>query len=84
MTAAIAATPGKSDRAIAEEIGVGSNTVRRAMQKAVALDGAAEKRIGRDGKSYSPRVADPIALIRLRFLPGLSTERLNSPTVAMA
>lgn len=47
---AIAADPRKSDRAIAEEIGVGSNTVRRARQ--TAPDGAVdnEPRVGRDGK----------------------------------
>jgi hypothetical protein len=48
---AIAASPDKSDRAIAEEIGVGSNTVRRARQKATAPCGAVEKRTGKDGKA---------------------------------
>ncbi len=46
---AIAANPEKSDRIIAKELGVGSNTVRRAR---AAPSGAPEKRQGRDGKSY--------------------------------
>lgn len=59
--AAIAANPGKSDRAIAAEIGVSDMTVGRARRKAGATnvspeaDGASERRLGRDGKSYSPR-----------------------------
>jgi hypothetical protein len=47
---AVAANPEKSNRAIAADIGVGSNTVRRA--RPVAPDGAPEKRTGRDGKNY--------------------------------
>lgn len=46
--AAVAANPEKSDRAIAAELGVGSNTVRRA-REATAPHGAVE-RIGLDGK----------------------------------
>jgi hypothetical protein len=46
---AVAANPGKSDRAHAAELGVGSNTVRRA-RKATAPSGAVEKRVGQDGK----------------------------------
>jgi|GEM_PF-6073284 len=49
--AALKAEPGKSDRAIAAEAGVGSNTVRRAREPA-APHGAPEKRQGRDGKHY--------------------------------
>ena len=48
--AAVKANPEKSDRAIAADLGVGSNTVRRARQKTTAPDGAVEKRTGRDGK----------------------------------
>lgn len=49
--AAIAANPQMSDRAIAEEIGVGSNTVRRARER-TAPHGAVddEGRVGLDGK----------------------------------
>ena len=55
---AIDANPGKSDRVIAEKIGVGSNTFRRA-RVATAPRGAVgqpsstepEKREGKDGKS---------------------------------
>jgi hypothetical protein len=46
---AIAASPEKSDRAIATDIGVGSNTVRRA-RKRTAPHGAVDKRLGQDGK----------------------------------
>ena len=48
---AIIKGPGKSDRLIAAELGVGSNTVRRARQKTTAPSGGAvETRIGKDGK----------------------------------
>jgi DNA-binding transcriptional MocR family regulator len=46
---AIAATPRKSDRAIAREIGVSDTTVLRA-RRATASHEAVEPRIGRDGK----------------------------------
>jgi len=46
--AAIAADPNKSDRAIAADLGVGSNTVRRA--RATAPSGAVDTRVGLDGK----------------------------------
>ena len=47
--AAIAANPQMSDRAIARELGVGSNTVRRA-REGTAPHGAVESRVGLDGK----------------------------------
>jgi hypothetical protein len=51
---AIKANPGKSDRAIAADLGIGKNTVMRARQ--AGPDGPPEhERIGRDGKSYSIR-----------------------------
>lgn len=49
--AAVAANPQMSDRAIAQELGVGSNTVRRARERTAphgAVDG--EPRVGLDGK----------------------------------
>ena len=46
---AVAAHPEKSDRAIAKEIGVAPNTVRKA--RATAQKCAVAKRIGRDGKA---------------------------------
>jgi hypothetical protein len=46
---AIEANPEKSDRAIAAEIGVGKETVRRT-RKATAPHGPVGKRIGKDGK----------------------------------
>lgn len=50
--AAIAANPRMSDRAIATELGIGSNTVRRARQQSTAPHGAVEDepRVGIDGK----------------------------------
>jgi hypothetical protein len=51
---AIKATPEKSDRAIAEEIGVGNKTVSRARKTVVSND-TTEKRKGRDGKSYAAK-----------------------------
>ena len=47
---AVAAHPEMSDRQIAEMIGVGSNTVRRA-RKSTAPSGAVEKRTGKDGRT---------------------------------
>ncbi len=47
---AVAEEPSRSDRAIAQEIGVAPNTVRRARR--VAPHGATETRIGTDGKNY--------------------------------
>jgi DNA-binding transcriptional MocR family regulator len=47
---AIAADPNKSNRAIAEELGIGSTTVNRA-RGATAPNGAVEKRVGRDGRA---------------------------------
>ena len=55
---AVRKSPSKSDRAIAKELGVGSNTVRRA--RSTAPNGAVGKRIGLDGKTrklpYTPRI----------------------------
>lgn len=45
---AVAANPEKSNRALAEEIGVGVETVRRA--RLTDPDGSVEPRVGRDGK----------------------------------
>ena len=55
---AVKANPGKSDRVIAAEIGVGSNTVRRA-RKSVAPRGAPETVTGRDGKNYKAKPRRP-------------------------
>ena len=56
---AVAANPGKSDRAIAAAIGVGSNTVRRA-RKATAPNGAVAKRLGKDGKARKLPTRSPM------------------------
>ena len=50
---AVAANPDKSDRAIAAEIGVGKDTVRRARQG--GANAPTDKRTGKDGKSYPAR-----------------------------
>jgi hypothetical protein len=50
---AIKANPGKSDRAIAADIGVNQSTVSRARQSGDAP--ASPERTGRDGKQYSVR-----------------------------
>jgi hypothetical protein len=49
---AVAANPEKSDRAIAEEIGVSQPTVSRARKRSVDTDVSTEKRTGKDGKKY--------------------------------
>jgi hypothetical protein len=60
---AITASPEKSDRAIADEIGVGKDTVRRAR---VAHDAPVESRTGKDGRTRRlPEPADP-ELVELR------------------
>jgi hypothetical protein len=52
--AAIAANPEKSNWAIAAEIGVGLETVRRARKQSenAEANGSPEERVGRDGRSY--------------------------------
>lgn len=46
--AAVEASPGKSNRAIAAETGISERTVRRA--RPTAANAAVEKRVGKDGK----------------------------------
>lgn len=63
--AAIAADPAKSNRAIAAEIGVSAQTVKRAREKIadagddVAPDVAPDRRVGRDGRSYPAARPEP-------------------------
>jgi hypothetical protein len=57
---AIAANPQKSNRAIAKEIGVGANTVRRARGAPL---GAPATRVGLDGKSYA--VKPKVTLVKV-------------------
>jgi hypothetical protein len=47
---AVAANPAKSDRAIAEEIGVGKDTVSRARKKTTVAHAPVAKRTGKDGR----------------------------------
>jgi len=70
--AAIAASPEKSNRAIAAEIGVSAQTVKRAreqMEQAVgdvAPDVAPDRRTGRDGRSY-PVARKDVPLVELDY-----------------
>jgi hypothetical protein len=58
---AVKANPEKSDRAIAEEIGVSPMTVNRA--RATVPDVTVDERIGLDGKTRRmPRQADPVTV----------------------
>ncbi|MES2694172.1 MAG: hypothetical protein V4773_11920 [Verrucomicrobiota bacterium] len=50
---AVAASPGKSDRAIADEIGVSHVTVGKARKTGGKKVTTSAKRVGRDGKSYA-------------------------------
>lgn len=48
---AVVANPEKSDRAIADDIGVSNQTVRRARAKSTVTNVTVEKRTGKDGKT---------------------------------
>ena len=61
---AIKLDPGKSDRAIAAEIGVSDMTVGRA-RKSGATSVAPEKRTGKDGKNYPAAKPRRLGLLRL-------------------
>jgi|SRR5450631_1843898 hypothetical protein len=53
---AVKANPGKSDRAIAVDLGIGHQTVGRARRESHGPDGPPDdERTGQDGKSYSIR-----------------------------
>ncbi len=60
---AVKANPGKSDRAIAEEVGVSLGTVQRARKAGDSYE-SPEERTGKDGKSYpaTPKRQDPEVL----------------------
>lgn len=66
---AVAANPGKSDRAIADEIGVGKDTVRRA--RSTGACAPVEKRTGKDGKARKPPGRAP----EQAAVPQVSVER---------
>ncbi len=53
--AAVAANPEKSNRSIAEDIGVSLDTVNRARNESDERDRSTEKRTGKDGKRYPAR-----------------------------
>ena len=48
----MAANPEKNNKAIAEMIGVGEETIRRARKVVPPKEGTATRRQGKDGKSY--------------------------------
>lgn len=58
---ALAKNPEMSDRAIADEIGIGKDTVRRVRKKQGGAYAPPDKRIGRDNKIYpaKPKPAEP-------------------------
>ena len=62
----VKANPGKSNRAIAEESGLGLGTVQRARKKVTDPNGSVEKRTGKDGRTRAmpkpkpPKPAPPI------------------------
>lgn len=57
---AVAANPGKSDRAIADNIGVSQPTVSRARKRSTDTNVSVDKRTGKDGKVRKlPRRPDP-------------------------
>jgi hypothetical protein len=79
---AVKANPGKSDRAIAAEIGVGPETVRRA-RKSTASDEAV--RIGKDGKMRRLPKRKPTVQEPENFLTALmirADQAVNSRDVA--
>jgi hypothetical protein len=51
---AVVANPGKSDRALAMECGVGRTTIQRARKSGGPHE--PPERVGKDGKTYKPRV----------------------------
>ena len=53
---AVAKNPEKSNRAIAAELGVGVESVRRAREKSGEPYGSGDRRVGKDGKSYPVKV----------------------------
>ena len=58
---AVAANPAMSDRAIAEEIGVGNATVSRARRRSTVSDDTVGARTGRDGRTRQQPARRPAA-----------------------
>jgi hypothetical protein len=56
---AVKRNPNKSDRAIADELGVGHQTVARARKKSTGPDGPVQKRTGKDGKARKQPTRPP-------------------------
>jgi hypothetical protein len=75
---AVAANPEKSDRAIAEEIGVSQPTVSRARKRAVDTDVSTEKRTGKDGKKY--KASKPKA----KPQPKVMKQEPDAPTLSLS
>jgi hypothetical protein len=83
-TAAVAASPEKSNRAIAAATGLSEATVRRA-RVAGATNDAAEKRVGKDGRKY-PATTDTLASIRAKRVRQWQVEfnRLSHDAIKLA
>ncbi len=74
---AVAETPGKSDRAIAAELGVGLGTVQRARKKSTDPHESVEppaKRIGKDGKARKLPTKRAPAVIESDDEPGIEDD----------
>jgi hypothetical protein len=81
---AVADNPEKSDRAIAAEVGVNAETVRRARKRSTAANAAVEKRVGKDGKKRrlpGPQLVlpDGYATITDAVKAGIELEKFGAP-----
>ena len=65
---AVTSSPEKSDRVIADELGVGHATVSRARKKATVSGETVSKRVGKDGKARKLPAARPTSDSRAAFL----------------
>ena len=79
---AIKANPEKSDRAIAEELGVSDMTVGRA-RKQVQHDVAPEKRVGLDGKKQAAKKKRPENESSRQAKPAPKTEKVQPAVDAL-
>ena len=84
---AIANNPTKSDRSIAEEIGVSTPTVSRARKKSTVTNVTVEKRTGKDGKARKmPKKPETVVIGGLPLSPtkAKQVERANAKLSTMA
>jgi len=64
LTKALEASPHKSNRAIAKDVGVSEYTARTARKRA-ALPNAPAQRVGLDGKTYKAKATSPALVAKL-------------------